>query len=246
MQVLGGRALQLAASGGADHVIGSKEEKLSNEITFHDSRICELGCQWVKPEAGPRLMEYFQQVFPVAERYGVEVKARFVPEASPVGDLQPQVIALVEWPRLGSFDAFMEDVDYRRLYPMRDAALDRLVVTHARPQASVSVAFSRDKLYELAGLWIRPDGGRERLIDYLGKVMPVATEYGAKPLLKLAPVRSAWGDFLPTRIHLTEWPDASAFERFSADRRTADLRKLRDSALSKLTITHCRAQVAGH
>lgn len=190
---------------------------MSNEITFHDSRICELACQWVKPNGGPKLIEYFQQVFSVAQRYGVEAKARLVPEASPVGEFTPEVIGVVEWPRLESFDAFMEDPDYRRLCPMRDAALDRLVVTHARPVASAPVLFSGGKMYELAGLWVRPDGGRERLIDYLGKVMPVAREYGARALLKLAPLRSAWGDFLPTRVHLTEWPDANAFEQFSAD-----------------------------
>jgi uncharacterized protein (DUF1330 family) len=140
----------------------------------------------------------------------------------------------------------MEDPDYRRLYPMRDAALERLVVTHARPLASAQVLFAADKLYEFAGLWLRPDGGRERLIEYLGKTTPVAREYGAKPLLQLAPVRSAWGDFLPTRVDLTEWPDANASEHFRADKRTAGLRALRDSALSKLTITQCRARVGGH
>jgi uncharacterized protein (DUF1330 family) len=220
--------------------------KLSSEITFHDSRVCELACQWVKPDGGAKLMEYFQQVFPVAQRYGVEAKARLVPEASPAGDFVPHVIAMVEWPRLESFDAFMEDLDYRRLHAMRDAALDRLVVTHARPVASATVLFSGDKMYEVAGLWVRPDGGRERLIDYLTKALPVAHEYGARPLLKLAPSRSAWGDFLPTQVHLTEWPDGRAFERFTADKRAAQLRPLRDSALSKLTTTHCRAQIAGH
>lgn len=218
---------------------------MSAEITFHDSRICELACQWVRPDGGPKLIEYFQQVFPVAQRYGVEAKVRLVPETSLVGEFKPDVIAMVEWPRLESFDAFMDDPDYRRLCPMRDAALDRLVVTHARSVASVSVLFSGDRMYELAGLWVRPDGGRERLIDYLGKAMPVAREYGAKALLELAPLRSAWGDFMPTRVHLTEWPDGHAFERFSADKRVAEVRPLRDSALSKLTISRCRAQIGG-
>lgn len=219
---------------------------MDSEMTFHDSRICEIGCQWIKPDAGGSLAEYFQAVFPVALRYGVEAKVRLSPESSPFGDLKPQVIGLLEWPRLESFDAFMEDPDYRRLYALRDAALDRLVVTHARPLASVQVAFSADTLYELTGMWVRPDGGRERLIDYLGKVAPVAHAYGARTILRLAPLRSAWGDFSPTLVHLTEWPDAKAVQHFATDKRAAELRGLLDSALSKLTVTHCRAQVGGH
>ena len=219
---------------------------MNTETTFHDTRVTELACQWLKPDHATKLTDYFQQVFPVAQRYGVEGKARLVPESAPVGDLKPQVIALVEWPRLESFDAFMEDPDYRRLYPLRDAALDRLAVTHARPAASRPVALSADRLYAFSGVWVRPDGGAERLIDYAGKVAPVASDYGAKPLLELTPLRAAFGDFLPTRVRLTEWPDHEAFDRFHADKRVAEHRPLRDSALSKLTITLCRAQIAAH
>jgi len=219
---------------------------MSTETTFHDERVSELACQWLKPDGGPKLMDYFQQVFPVAQRYGVEAKARLTPESAPIGDFQPHVIAMVEWPRLESFDAFMEDPDYRRLYPLRDAALDRLTVTHSRAATGAAIDFAADRLYEVAALWIRPDGGVERWIDYTRKVAAVATDYGAKRLLKLVPLRSAFGDFLPSRVQLTEWPDHAAVERFSADKRVAELRTLRDSALSKLTITHCRAQAAGH
>ncbi len=219
---------------------------MSTETTFHDTRVSELACQWLKPDGATKLMDYFQQVFPVAQRYGVEGKARLVPESTPAGDLKPQVIAVLEWPRLESFDAFMEDPDYRRLYALRDAALDRLTVTHARPIASKPVVFSADKLYAFSGMWVRPDGGTERLIDYTCKVAPVAGDYGAKSLLEFVTLRAAFGDFLPTRVQLTEWPNHEAFERFHADKRVAELRPLRNSALSKLTITHCRAQIASH
>jgi hypothetical protein len=59
-------------------------------------------------------------------------------------------------------------------------------------------------------------------------------------------LRSAWGDFSPTLVHLTEWPDAKAVQHFATDKRAAELRGLLDSALSKLTVTHCREQVGGH
>ena len=69
------------------------EEQLNTEITFHDSRIYELGGQWLKAENAPKLMDYFQQVFPVAQRYGVEAKARLLPESTPAGEFKPQVVA---------------------------------------------------------------------------------------------------------------------------------------------------------
>ena len=78
--------------------------------------------------------------------------------------------------------------------------------------------------------------------------MPVVQRpaHGARPLLKMAGVRSAWGDFLPTEVHLTQWPDKASWQRFCEDSRVARLEELRDSALSKLTVTRCRAQGVGH
>ncbi len=215
-------------------------------IEFDNTRVVEMAMQWVKPDGGDALMAYFQQVFPVAGRYGVRALGRLVPEEAVVGDLSPSVIGMVEWPRLESFDGFMADADYRRLYPQRDAALDRLVVTHLRPIENVSVSLDPQKVYELSGLWIRPDGGRERLHDYYAQIQPVAEEYGGRQVLQFAGVRSAWGDFLPTEVRVTEWPNIASWEGFVKDRRVAKLKELRDSALSKLTVTRCRAQATGH
>jgi uncharacterized protein (DUF1330 family) len=215
-------------------------------IEFDDARVVEMAMQWVKPDGGQALMSYFQQVFPVAERYGVRALGRLIPEEAVVGDLAPQVIGIVEWPELESFDGFMADPDYRRLYPQRDAALDRLTVTHLRPVETASVTLDPEKVYELSGLWVRPDGGRERLADYDTQIAPIALEYGGRPLLQFAGVRAAWGDFLPTEVRLTEWPDKASWNRFMEDNRVARLQELRDSAISKLTITRCSAQATGH
>jgi len=215
-------------------------------VEFDDTRIVEMSMQWVRPDGGDSLMSYFQQVFPVAERYGVRALGRLIPEEAVVGDMVPSVIGMVEWPKLESFDGFMADADYRRLYPQRDSALDRLIVTHMRPVEKVSVSFDPDKVYELSGLWIRPDGGRERLDDYFAQVQPIAAEYGARQVVQLAGLRSAWGDFLPAEVRVTEWPDKRSWDRFLGDKRVAMLQQLRDSALSKLTITRCSAQAIGH
>ncbi len=215
-------------------------------VQFNNTRITEMAMQWVKPDAGESLMSYFQQVFPVAEKYGVRALGRLVPEEAVLGELAPNVIGMVEWPELESFDGFMADANYRRLYPQRDAALDRLIVTHLRPAEDASVSFDRDKVYELSGLWIRPDGGRERLNDYYAHIQPIAEEYGGRQLLQFAGVRSAWGDFLPTEVRITEWPDRDSWDRFLKDKRVAQLEELRDSALSKLIVTRCRAEATGH
>ncbi|MGD8789125.1 MAG: DUF1330 domain-containing protein [Burkholderiales bacterium] len=215
-------------------------------VEFNNTRITEMAMQWVKPDGGEALMSYFQQVFPVAGKYGVEAKGRMVPEEAIEGNLAPSVIGMVEWPSLESFDSFMNDADYRRLYPQRDAALERLVVTHLRAVENASVSLDPNKVCGLSGLWIRPDGGRERIDEYDTHIQPIATEYGARTLLKFAGVRSAWGDFLPTEVRVTEWPDKASWEQFRNDTRVAKLRQLRDSALSKITVTRCSAQTVGH
>ena len=215
-------------------------------VDFSSTRITEMAMQWVKSGGAESLMSYFQQVLPFAGRYGVRALGRLIPEEAVVGDLVPHVIGMVEWPSLGSFDSFMRDTDYRRLYPQRDAALDRLIVTHLRPVDDTSVSFDSEKVYELSGLWIRPDGGRERIEEYSEQVAPIATEYGARSLLKFAGVRSAWGDFLPAEVRVAQWPDKTSWQRFLKDGRVAKLEELRHSALSKLTVTRCRVQAIGH
>ncbi len=92
----------------------------------------------------------------------------------------------------------------------------------------------------------RNDGGRERLNDYYAQIQPIASEYGARPLLRFAGVRSAWGDFLPTEVRVNEWSDKESWQRFLKDKRVVQLDPLRDSAVSKLTITRCSAQATGH
>ena len=226
--------------------VAAAESAQVPSIEFDNTRVVEMAMQWVKPDGGDALMAYFQKVFPVAGRYGVRALGRLIPEEAVVGDLAPSVIGMVEWPGLGSFDGFMADADYRRLYPQRDAALDRLIVTHFRPIENVSVSLDPEKVYEFSGLWIRPDGGRERLHDFYAQIQPVAEEYGGRQVLQFAGVRSAWGDFLPTEVRVTEWPDNASWEGFVKDRRVANLEELRDSALSKLTVTRCRAQATGH
>lgn len=218
----------------------------SPAIEFNHARVVEMAMQWVKPDRGDALMAYFQQVFPVAGRYGVRALGCLIPEEAVVGDLAPSVIGMVEWPGLESFDGFMADADYRRLYPQRDAALDRLIVTHLRALETASVSLDPDKVYEVSGLWIRPDGGRDRLRDYDARIQPVADEYVGRQVVQFAGVRSAWGDFLPTEIRVTEWPDRASWDCFMNDRRVAKMAELRDSALSKLTVTRCRAQATGH
>ena len=215
-------------------------------VQFSNARITEMAMQWVKPDGGESLLSYFQQVFPVAEKYGVRALGRLVPEEAVVGDLAPHVIGMVEWPKLESFDGFMADIDYRRLYPQRDQALDRLVVTHLRAVNNAAVSFDSDKVYELSGLWIRPDGGRERLDDYYAQIKPIVNEYGGRPMLQFAGVRSAWGDFLPTEVRVTEWPDKQSWQQYRENERVKQLEQLRSSALSKLTVTRCSAQATGH
>lgn len=218
----------------------------SPAIEFNHTRVVEMAMQWVKPDGGDALMAYFQQVFPVAGRYGVRALGRLIPEEAVVGDMAPSVIGMVEWPGLESFDGFMTDEDYRRLYPQRDASLDRLIVTHLRPVENKRVNLDPEKTYELSGLWIRPDGGNDRLDEYYAKIKLIADEYGGKQMLRFNGVRSAWGDFLPTEVRVTEWPDKESWKRFRKDERVVALEKLRDSALSKLTITRCSVQATGH
>ena len=147
-----------------------------------------------------------------------------------------------EWPSIESFQGFLADPRAKALFPRRDAAVSRLVVSHYTVPEEVSVDLVEGSVVEFGAMWIKP-GREDELGEYYRTVMPLAIEHGLTPITPLAVVSSYRGDFLPSRAGLNLWGDLSNFESFAEAAREHFPR--RDAALSRLDVTHAAVRLEG-
>ncbi|MBL4624435.1 MAG: hypothetical protein JKY42_04780 [Flavobacteriales bacterium] len=98
------------------------------------------------------------------------------------------------------------------------------------------VIFKQGKLIEVAFLSV--EAGKEKQLneEYFAKVMPVAMEYGMKPLLTIG-VQNSWSENTkPQMVGFFEWPSIAKKVAFEKDERFLELKKIRNSALSFLKV----------
>ena len=108
-----------------------RSQTMKKQITFHPDRVYEVTGIWVKPDQMPALQAYFGEVFPIAAKdYGVKPLFSLEPVNVYAGDFEPQIMFVNEWPSLEAFKGFVNDPRAKALFPRRDAAVSRLVVSH--------------------------------------------------------------------------------------------------------------------
>jgi uncharacterized protein (DUF1330 family) len=204
-------------------------------IEFKQGKVYEFAALWVKPGKEAQLMQYFNQAFAIAMKYGIQPVLNFTPESSYAGDFKPTMFFVNEWPSLEAFKQFINDPRERSLIPQRDDALIRLAVTHALVRQPTSVTLKDGDLIEFSAVWIEP-GKQEQLNRYYGQAFPIAVKHGAWRLAEFLPVNVYRGDLDPEGIGLNQWPNLEAFRNFIKDEALQELLPTRDEALSRLVV----------
>ncbi len=92
------------ASDGRDGTSGSKQTIQSTEKSvMSDGRVYMLNALWFKEGGAAAYAEYGQAAGPIVEALGGRRLDGFVPTQSLIGDWQPDLLFIVEWP---SWEAF--------------------------------------------------------------------------------------------------------------------------------------------
>lgn len=107
--------------------------------------------------------------------------------------------------------------------------------------AGIAVDFQRDKLIEVALLSVEP-GKEEQLNEYFAQVMPIAAEYGMRPLATLAVQTVPVGELRPQMIGFFEWPSIEQRTAFEGDPRFRRIKGIRDDSLSFLTFGYFKVE----
>ncbi len=98
-----------------------------------DDAIFMLNVLWFKPDGGAaRYGEYMKAVWPVAARYGGRKQESYVPEAAVIGELDADLIFMVQWPDRQSFEQFLQDPDFQAVRHLREDAITNSLLIRCR------------------------------------------------------------------------------------------------------------------
>ncbi len=117
-----------------------------------------------------------------------------------------------------------------------------LNVIETTNNSSVEVVFKKDRLIEVAFLSVNPEKQSLLQEEYFKKVMPIAREYGMKPLAKMG-VKYAYSEFVnPQMIGFFEWESKEKHQAFLKDPRFLKLKPIRDQALTFLRLGYFQVE----
>lgn len=92
-----------------------------------------LDAVWFKPPHGSEhFRKYLEAASPIARQYGARRVEALFPMEVLRGNFDPDYISLIEWPSMEQYYAFLRDIHYRAVAPMRESAIARSVQIHCR------------------------------------------------------------------------------------------------------------------
>lgn len=129
--------------------------------------------------------------------------------------------------------------------PLSIACTTAITQQHENTQAmtpSIAINFKKGKLIEVAFLSVKPDQQHQLQEQYFKKVMPIAMEYGLKPLGKIR-INQAYSEFVkPQIIGFFEWPSQEKHRAFLKDKRFLAIKAVRDNAMSFLRMGYFKVE----
>ncbi len=202
-------------------------------IKLSKDKIYEYQAYFIKDKK--LLKRYLKSEMLIQEKYHAKVVFKLRRSFTNVGLLRPNIIRVVEWNSIDDYQSFLSDPEYLDNYNKRDKALKHFISTMTRTQNNTIFSFSKKLKYEVAGIFIRPDGGHERLQAYGKEAFPIAKSYSGEPIFTLIPFQANWDSYLPHMIMFGKWNSNKSFHRFENDSYwKKELLPLRTSAFSRL------------
>ncbi len=98
-----------------------------------DERIYMLNALWFKKDGGAETyQQYLKAAGPVVQKLGGRVVERYTPDLAIIGDWDPDLFFLVEWPDMAAFESLLTNEDYQQIRHLREDALDKSLLIRCR------------------------------------------------------------------------------------------------------------------
>lgn len=93
---------------------------------MQEESIYMLNALWFKKDGGSELyQQYIEAVGPIMSTLGARLVDSYIPEVTLVGEWDPDLFFVVEWPGVSAFEAFLENDDYRKIMHLREEAIEK-------------------------------------------------------------------------------------------------------------------------
>ncbi|HEB89979.1 MAG TPA: DUF1330 domain-containing protein [Deltaproteobacteria bacterium] len=102
-----------------------------------DEKIYMLNVLWFKPDGGAgKYAEYATAAAPFVQALGGRMIDGFIPEQSLIGEWEPDLFFIVEWPSLEAFLQLPLDPGYQAIAHLREEALRDSLLIRCRRAAT--------------------------------------------------------------------------------------------------------------
>ena len=213
-------------------------------ITFRSGKVIEIA--YISVEGGKEAQlgnEYFAKILPIGAKYDGKMLGSFQVTAVTGGEIQPQIIAIFEWPNLTAPNKFLADKDAKKLFPIRDDAITFFKQAFYTVSEDVTVTFREDKTYEFFNAWLTPEA-ETALPEYFKQSEEVKKKYGPPTFLaSLKPLKNApKEDYVlkPHRAAIVEWNNTSTYFGLIADPEFKKVAPLLDKSLTRIDMIHAK------
>jgi uncharacterized protein (DUF1330 family) len=90
-----------------------------------DQKIYMLNALWFKKDGGAqKYAEYATAAAPFVEALGGKMLDGFAPDLALIGEWNPDLFFIVEWPNWGAFTQLPQNEGYQKIAHLRDEAID--------------------------------------------------------------------------------------------------------------------------
>lgn len=105
-----------------------------------DKPIYMLNVLWFKKEGGAeKYRQYLKAAQSLLSGLGVKLDGNYVPEESLIGDWNPDVFFMVEYPSQAAFESLIKNPEYRKIMHLREEALDNSLLIRCSKTGKIGV-----------------------------------------------------------------------------------------------------------
>ena len=99
-------------------------------------KIYMLNVLWFKKDGGAeKYQEYSAAAAPLVQALGGRLVESYVPETALIGEWDPDLFFVVEWPDWDAFLRLAQSEDYQRIAHLREEALEKSLLVRCRAVA---------------------------------------------------------------------------------------------------------------
>lgn len=213
-------------------------------IIFKSGKVIEIAFASIEGGKEALLgMEYFPKILPIAAKYGGKMLGSFQVTAVTGGEIQPQIVAIFEWPNLTARDQLLADEEAKKLFPIRDEVLTFFKQAYYTVAEDVTVTFREDKTYEFFNAWLTPDA-ETSLPEYFRQSEAPKQKYGPpKFLANLIPIKDAPKEDNVLQPHMSgivEWNNTNTYFGLIADPDFKKAAPLLEKSLTRIDMLHTK------